>query len=394
MKPPTLRTSGSSEHGIRVSWFELFYDLVVVASVSHGSRLFDEHPSWGMGSWLAASLVLLMTLWLLTVVSHNLYPGDDTLRRFLVLVQMVALVIASLSLGRGDDNLPDAVGFTALAIAFASIALVYLRCSRLHPPAAGPARALAPWLLLAAAIMAIGAVIPSTGGILANPTAWVFTAGVLCGLLPLLFLVLNRRTTVELIDADHLSERMGQLVLIVLGESFVSLVFSLSGMSRIPNPWYFLLDFVVVFSIWTLYFTGVLPAGVPTSVGRLRAWLGLHVIFIFGAIAAAGGFAALTLIPFAAAAPTRDFWTPLPLFYVMVGLLGLSFVVDRPRRVRTLGMIVTGVLAVLTALALWVIPAQSRWLTLVAAALVIIDAAAGAASARQQKPARDLGLRA
>ena len=47
-----------------------------------------------------------MTLWLLTVVSHNLYPGDDTVRRFLVLVQMVALVIASLSLGRGDESRP------------------------------------------------------------------------------------------------------------------------------------------------------------------------------------------------------------------------------------------------------------------------------------------------
>jgi len=384
MNPPALRASSKQDHGVRVSWFELFYDLVVVASVSHGSHLFGEHPSWGMGTWLAASLVLLMTFWLLTMVSHNLYPGDDITRRFLVIVQMVALIIASLSLGRGDEGLPDSVGFAALSIGFVSLSLLFWRCGRQNPESSAAARVLAPTSLLAAAIMLIGAVLPTNGEVLTNPITWAFTLGMLCGIVPLLFIVLNHRTTSAQINAEHISERMGQLVLIVLGESFVSLIFSLSGVSRIPNPWYFMLDFVVVLAIWTLYFTGVLPAGVPATAGRLRAWLGLHVIVIFGAIATAGGFAALTLIPFGTAPTSQAFWTPLPLFYVMIGLLGLSLLTRRPRVLRYVDGTIAALLAVLTVLALWVIPDEARWLTLVAAALVIGDAAVSAVGSRKQ----------
>ena len=108
----------------RVTWAELFYDLIVVASVSHGSHVFGEHPSWGMGTWLAASLVLLMTFWLLTMLSHNLYPGEDTPRRFLIFVQMPAGVpvatvaignarnaglLAARILGVADDDLREAM---------------------------------------------------------------------------------------------------------------------------------------------------------------------------------------------------------------------------------------------------------------------------------------------
>lgn len=384
MEPPVLRAVSKDQHGVRVSWFELFYDLVVVASVSHGSHLYIEHPTWGMGTWLGASLVMLMTFWLLTTISHNVYPGDDITRRFLVIVQMVALIAASLSLGRGDEGLPDSVGFVALAIAFISIALVYWRCGRQHPKSAAVARVVAPWSLVAAGIMAVGTFLPSNGAVISNPIAWAFAIGLLCGIVPLLFFVLNHRTTSEQIDATHLSERTGQLVLIVLGESFVSLIFSLSGESEIPNPLYFLLDFIVVLAIWTLYFTGVLPAGVPTTARRLRAWLGMHVILIFGAIATAGGFAALTLIPFRDSSSAQGLWTPLPLFYVMLGLLGLSILAHRPRVAVVSDGIIVALLAALSVLALWVIPAEAQWLTLVGAALVIVDAGLAAVSSRRR----------
>lgn len=384
MKPPILRAVSKNQHGVRVSWFELFYDLVVVASVSHGSHLYVEHPTWGMGTWLAASLVMLMTFWLLTTMSHNLYPGDDIPRRFLVIVQMVALVVASLSLGRGDEGLPDAAGFVALSIAFLSISLVYWRCGRQNPESSDVARVIAPWSLIAAAIMAVGTFLPSDGAGIANPIAWAFAIGLLCGIVPLLFIVLNHRTTSEQIDATHLSERMGQLVLIVLGESFVSLIFSLSGESEIPNPLYFLLDFIVVLAIWTLYFTGVVPAGVPATAGRLRMWLGMHVVLIFGAIATAGGLAALTLIPFSDASTAEGLWTPLPLFYVMLGLLGLSILGRRPRIVVVSDAIIVALLAALSVLALWVIPADAEWLTLVGAALVIVDASLSASASRKR----------
>lgn len=370
--PALRRTAGESPVAtVTVGWFELFYDLVVVASVSLGSHVYGATPTWGMGTWLASSLILLMVFWLLTVLSHNLFPDDDPLRRILVVAQMVALIVASLSLGRGQEGLPDSVGFGALFIAFASIALLYLRCMR--TAAAGPRRAAA---LISAScgsaafIMLIGAFLPDTGTLVGNPVTWAFAIGVLVAALPLLTVVLGTCVRTGSLNVHHLNERFGQLVLIVLGESFISLVFGLTGASTIPNPLCFIVDFIVVFAIWSLYFTEVLPAGVPAMPARLRIWLACQFVLLFGAIASAAGFAALTLIPFGSASGESAHWTPLPLFYVMLGLLGLRLAGLGARDGLVITEIAVLATAVLTVLALWVTPAAALMLTLIAAAIV------------------------
>lgn len=388
---PALKAHGSGERTTRVGWFELFYDLVVVASVSYGSNLFSAHPSWAMGSWLFLSLVLLMTFWLLTMLSHNLFPGEDAVRRLLVVVQMIGLVTASLSLGRNHEGLSDEVGFGALAVALAALAAIYARCWRAAESARPAARVLTLSSSAASLVMVGGACAAHFGGDAVEPyLLWVVGLGIACAILPLFFVVLNHHTSRRVIDSEHLSERMGQLVLIVLGESFVSLIFELSGLTSIPNPLYFLVDFAVVFSIWTIYFTGVLPCGVPHRAWRLRIWILLHCLFMFGAIAAAGGFAALTLLPFGTDPGQAGFWTPLPLFYVMVSLMGLSILARRHRIAWHLDAAVTGILAALSVLALWVIPDQARYLTLVAAALVVADAAVSAVVVQRRQDAREL----
>lgn len=393
MKPPIFGLPGSQERKTRVGWFELFYDLVVVASVSYGSNLFSSRPSWAMGSWLFLSLVLLMTFWLLTMLSHNLFPGEDLIRRLLVVVQMVCLVTASLSLGRDHEGLSDEVGFAALALAFAAISAVYVRCWKQQRPESLAARVLTLSTGGAALIMVVGLVSARFGGSTLEPfLLWIVGLGVACAILPLLFIVLNQHTSRKVIDSEHLSERMGQLVLIVLGESFVSLIFDLSGLTSIPNPLYFVIDFAVVFSIWTIYFTGVLPCGVPHRAWRLRIWILLHCLFMFGAIAAAGGFAALTVLPFGTDPGREGFWTPLPLFYVMVSLMGLSILARRHRVAWHLDAAVTGVLALLSALALWVIPDEARYLTLIAAALVVTDAAVSAYVVRRRESALEAAV--
>ena len=57
----------SSPHQ-RVSWFELFYDLVIVAAVSYTGHTFAAEPSWGLGLWIAAWTLIMFVLWLLTTL--------------------------------------------------------------------------------------------------------------------------------------------------------------------------------------------------------------------------------------------------------------------------------------------------------------------------------------
>jgi low temperature requirement protein LtrA len=155
---------------------------------------------------------------------------------------------------------------------------------------------------------------------------WIITLGVAAAAIPL-FVVVGRCS--GLLDPEHLGERLGQLVIIVLGEAFVGLVSTLGGRSSIPNPVYFVLTFLVVFAIWTLYFSSVMPAGVPTRAGRLRAWLLMHVLLMFGAIGAAAVFSSLTLVTFgdeSASLVEGAEWTTLPLFFVLVALASMTWI--------------------------------------------------------------------
>ncbi|MFN0143518.1 MAG: low temperature requirement protein A, partial [Mycobacterium sp.] len=114
----------------RFVWFELFYDLVMVAALVNGSRLIEEHPTVALGNWLGVTLAVMLVLWMLTALHANLYEIDDWPRRTLVLIQMFSISIALLAIGRKSESLSDTTGFMALGVAFLSIALMYALAGR------------------------------------------------------------------------------------------------------------------------------------------------------------------------------------------------------------------------------------------------------------------------
>lgn len=373
----------------KVGWFELFYDLVIVAAVGHGAHVFGEHPTWGTGAWIAVTFLVMFLLWFLTVLANNTVPGDHPWRRLLVLVQMLAIVVACLSVGR-EEGLPDSLGFVALAVAFGSVALMYAIAGRVDHRARDDARLIGSSTGLAAVILLAGAGAAGPWGGDGTPVPLVLlAAGIACAAVPLLTVGLGRACRDRRLDSEHLSERVGQLVIIVLGESFVSLVATLGGKPDIPNPFFFVVTFAVVFAIWSIYFSGVMPGGVPThAVGRLRAWLGLHWLLMFGAVGAASGFAALTVVPFAALdQSSASVWTPAPLLYVMVALTGLTWMTG-DRRLLPVHAATCAVLLILVLVRLTVSQDGTSWEIALGALVVIVDAVV---SVRIMRPYRTVG---
>jgi low temperature requirement protein LtrA len=308
----------------RVGWFELFYDLVIVAAVGYAAHTFAHHPSWALGFWISAWTLIMFVLWLLTTLVNNIFPGDHPWRRILGLVQMLALVLAALGTV-ADEGLSNATGFGGLAVAFGSVSATYALAMRGSRAGRRDVRVLGWCSAASALVLALGLFLPddSEWTFTGAPT-WILTVGVAISAVPMFGWVAGR--LVDRIDDEHLGERLGQLVIIVLGESFVSLVSALGGLSVIPNPRFFVLTFLVVFAIWTLYFSSVLPAGIPRTSGRLRAWLLTHWLLMFGAVGAAAGFSAVTLVPLGESSPNAaSEWTTLPLAFVMVSLALLTW---------------------------------------------------------------------
>jgi low temperature requirement protein LtrA len=377
MSEPTVPAQGAarvSVHHQRVGWFELFYDLVIVAAVGYAGHTFAEHPTWALGLWIAAWTLIMYVLWLLTALNNNLFPGDRPWRRVLGLVQMLALVVAALGTV-SDEGLPNSNGFVALAAAFGTIAVMYAVAARDQESDRRDERLLG-WTSAAAALVLLtGLFLPDDAEwtVTGAPT-WIITIGVAIVAVPLFGIAVGR--VAGRIDDEHLGERLGQLVIIVLGEAFVSLVTAVGGLSSIPNPLFFVLTFLVVFAIWTLYFSTVLPAGLPKSSGRLRWWVFTHWLLMFGAVGAAAGFASVTLVPFGTSGANQESeWTTLPLAFVMFSLTVLTWLgAGVFSRLTRLHAIATGALLLLAAVGILFTPEGENWEIVLGSLVVMVDA--------------------
>jgi low temperature requirement protein LtrA len=358
----------------RVGWFELFYDLVIVAGVGYAAHTFAHHPSWALGFWIAAWTMIMFVLWLQTSLHNNLFPGDRPWRRILGLVQMLALVIAALGTV-ADEGLSNATGFAGLSIAFATVAAIY-GLVRVQGLPGGRVS----WLIGGSA--AVAALVLLTGLLLPDDAQWNFSGAptwilvVGVGIATVVLFGPAMGQVAGRIDDEHLAERLGQLVIIVLGEAFVSLVTALGGLSSIPNPFFFVLTFVVVFAIWTLYFSSVVTADLPRTTGRLRMWLLTHWLLMFGAIGAAAGFSAVTLVPIGVeSANAASEWTTLPLAFVMVALAILTAIGARHQpRLTRIHLAAAGSLVLLALISVFLTPRGENWEIALGSFIVIADA--------------------
>lgn len=357
----------------RVGWFELFYDLVIVAAVGYSAHAFAHHPTWSFGFWICAWVLIMFVLWSLTTLNYNLFPGDYTWRRMVGLVQMLALVVGALGMV-ADEGLPSRFGFGGMGIAFACGAVLYVVPLVQHETLRITAGIVAGTASLGALVLLAGAWLPEPvnwGPTDAAP--WVLGLGV--GLVAVgLFIAIGRLPTYG--DEEHLTERVGQLVIIVLGETFVSLVSALSGKPEIPNPLFMVLTFVVVFAVWSMYFSSVVPAGLPFQPWRLRAWYAMHWPLMFGAVGAAAGFSIVMLVPFGNDRPeVAAVWTTAPLAFVMASLAALTWIgAGRLTTQVRIHLVVVGLLIVLAVIDEFWTKSSANWEVAGGALIVAVDA--------------------
>lgn len=378
MRAVTSESAASERSKQSVSWFELFYDLVIVAAVAQAGKVFIKSPDWGTTALIVASLLVLFGIWLLITVSHGLFPGDDPIRRAIILMQMIFISVAALALGK--DGLPNWVGFAGGGLALLAVTAVYAR----HLPAAGALRAtvlqvvlctvLGAIFFLASAVLSLW--LTAEQSVIASPA--LLLAGATIILVPVLTVVLRGILTAGTLDMHHLEERFGLFVIIVLGESFVGLIAALGVLGDIPSPVFFVLTFVVSFCIWSLYFNAVLPFGMPQGMAGLRWWIAAHALLVLSMVSVAVEFADLTLgMDGERLLKFEGSWTPLPLLGVLTALAMLAAASPRcPPALRRVHYGAVAAVAILTACDLLLVDAAGNGFTTTGAAIIVIDAVA------------------
>lgn len=358
--------------GQRVSWFELFYDLMVVAAISLLGKIYLKSPDWATTGQILVAMTVLFSIWLLTTVFYGLNRGDSFGRRLLLVVQMVAIALAVLTIDHA--GLQDASGLGALAAVVVVPALLFANASRAGSPAAGPSRVLAACCGLAAALLLIGAAVTPLEE--STMREWVVpavaAAAILVVLIPLLAWVLPR--VKASLDWHHLDERFGLIVIIVLGESFINLLATLGAVGSIPRPGFFVLTIVIAYCLWAIYFTSVQTVGAPRTVARLRLWIIGHALLVFSAVAVAVEFASLTVGQLEGVVMPDGNWTALPLAGAVGAVLLLTSTVQgADRAILRVHIVAFIALIALAAGDLLQLDSNSSLLVTVGAFVVIAD---------------------
>ncbi len=280
-----MRGRDPHEAGRASTPLELFFDLVLVVAVAFGADRLHHAlvEGLGFGAVLGYALVFfgIWWAWVNFTWFASAYDNDDVLYRISVLVIMTgALVLAA-----GVPRIFDERDFTLAVIGYVimRIALVtqWLRVMRDDPPRREAARRFA----IGVAACQVGwlslLVVPDLW-----PVAWVI-------LLPaeLLVPVWAERAAGTTFHAEHIAERYGLFMIIVLGESVLAASLAIQAVIGGNGLTAELVGVIVgslliVYSMWWVYFDRPeehLLDSLPTAI----AWSYLHLP-IFAAVAAVG----------------------------------------------------------------------------------------------------------
>jgi low temperature requirement protein LtrA len=256
--PSLLRASGEAAH--RVSFFELFFDLVYVFAVTQLSHGLIEHLDL---RGLAETVVLLLAVWwawvYTTWATNWLNPDSTRCRVMLIGVMGAALVMAA--------AIPDAFGDGGLVFALAYAAIQVGRSAfvlwavREDPVRRANFQRIVVWNAAASALWIVGGLASGE----ARDLAWIAALAVDYAAPAVRFVVpgLGRSETQDwTVTASYISERFKLFIILALGES---IIVTGATFSELEPDTATLLAFAIAFvgsvAMWWIYFHRSADAG-------------------------------------------------------------------------------------------------------------------------------------
>jgi low temperature requirement protein LtrA len=223
---------GVARGGKRVSWVELYFDLIFVFAMRQASHTLVAEPTW-IGAAVALGLFApLWWTWIGFVVFYNRSDEDTTRHRLFILAGTLPCAVAAIEVhGAGEGH---AFGF-ALALAASRVVLAVAFASAYRSDQHRlTARRVSAGYVVSALAFGLSAMLPAPWRYIVWGLALVQEAGFL--LLgetrrrprrrdrdeALKSMMAPPRDPALLVDAAHLAERFGLFMIILLGEIVVS----------------------------------------------------------------------------------------------------------------------------------------------------------------------------
>jgi low temperature requirement protein LtrA len=327
LRPPRLRTTESEEER-KVTWTELFYDLVFVVAVAGlGARLLED-PTLRGAAVFTGLFVPLWWAWAGFTFYADRYDTDDLGQRTLAVAQMIAIALmaASISGGKTDSLIAFALAYVA---ARSILIIMYLRARRHVPETAQLVGGYVRGMAVAAAIWLVSVLVP-------EPYRYILWA---IGLLIDFYTPYRlRRIQAKVpLDVAHLPERFGLFTILVLGESMVATVAGISHEGWVLGPTVTgVLAVTVAAGLWWIYFDNLDGTVVRRRAEQRKAWKPTvwiygHLPLVIGLMATAIGLEGAVIGAGGHDWPANERWLLIAgISGALVGMAIIEIATERP----------------------------------------------------------------
>ncbi len=274
-QPPQVMRSHDAK---RVTWLELFFDLIFVVVISRLAHHLSLHPDSHTLGQFALLFIPVWWTWIGVVYYNERFETFDLSFRVFTFLQLLAV-------GAMAANVEEGLGHTqfgfALAYTFGRVLLagMWLRAGWYNPAFRRITDTFTLGFGISALLWLLGAFLPGPPGLLLKGAGLVIDLAT-----PLL----NFRAESQHFDMElrKLPERFGLFVLIVLGESLTGVVNGLGDVAHadFQTLLRFGLSMLLGFGLWWIYFDSIgrrEPQARPVTV---FAWAYLHLPLVLGIV--------------------------------------------------------------------------------------------------------------
>jgi len=234
----------------RISWLELFYDLVYVIAISRITHHLAMHINPEGFLQYACLFILIFWSWLNGSLYYDIHGSDGLRTRLMTLWQVMIIAALAVTI---DQPSPTAYVNTTIVFMIMQLYITYLWWSvgfydRSHRRYNRPYTIL---FLFALALMALSLFVPRQ---------WVKLIAIIviiCNYAPpFIAHRLLRKSSLDLSLSSSMSERLGLFTIIVFGEVVLGVVNGISKVNSLNfSVWLnFALAVSIVFALWWIFF--------------------------------------------------------------------------------------------------------------------------------------------
>ena len=272
--PVRLRATLGPHSARKVTWLELFFDLIFVAAVAQVAEPLHHHYTAGELLRLAPLLTLIWWAWTGHSFFATRFDTDDPIQRVLTLVQMFVVAVMAANAKDALDSRSSA-GFAAAYAAVRLLLVAQYARVRQVPAARGLATRYVAGHGGAAAIWLLSSMVPVPTRFWLWGLAFVIDLGT-----PWLAV----RHSVDVPHNEHhLPERFGLFTIILFGEAIVAVMIGMESQETWPIEAALsaFLSMALLFMLWWWYFDGAAgaseqPVRTKRDAVRLNVWTYVH----------------------------------------------------------------------------------------------------------------------